>query len=68
MQKPSLLFEAPIGTVGKSFETFVYQEIVLHTIGKRVRWEIASDINESSYIVNRKCPLRSMRGKLHQLF
>ena len=27
MQKPSLLFEAPIGTVGKSFETFVYQKL-----------------------------------------
>ena len=40
MQKPSLLFEVPIGTVGKLFETFVYQKLLYILLGKKLDWKL----------------------------
>ena len=52
-----LLCEVPIETTGKSFVTCL-PEIAIQTIGKGVKWEITSDNNELSYIINGKCPLK----------
>ena len=54
---PALQCEVPIETRGKSFVTFVYQKLLYRLQEKILEWEIASDNNKSSYIVNRKCPL-----------
>ena len=50
----ALLCEAPIDTIGTSFVTLVYQKLPYGTIGKSVKWEIASDNNESYLYFTRR--------------